>query len=465
MADAAFVTRLGAWLPGALLLFLVAGFVLPSEPAYSLVFYVAVIPCVAACIWDKPAAVAGRFSQSAVAGRFSQSMTGAPGGQAALTRPSLDLACLLAVGLIVWSGLTLLWGIDDGHRGFRFAGDSAATLVFVLAMIMAWSDAARRARVGSVLVVAGAANAAFSIAVFFITNPIYPRLRGWGATHHEILGAAVMTLPALTALSRALAPVAARRARVRNAAAFAVMLVFILMTESRGPLLAGGAGVLFLCTVSIWRVRAFLAMAALGAIWFALPKAARQHGEMVMVQRGSSHRFQVWNYTLGLIGDRPLFGHGLAANLRLVVGGPKGDLITFPHDLYLSLLFYSGVAGFALFVALAGVLTWRLVPPVWRKRAGQGAWRECEWAWLAALWIDVLVVGLTDLGQITKGPGPLWLIVWVPVGLLLGATRAGGDAGRWRHGRAGGYGNEPRGQGAAGMTSDASAAGSAKVWI
>jgi hypothetical protein len=29
------------------------------------------------------------------------------------------------------------------------------------------------------------------------------------------------------------------------------------------------------------------------------------------------------------------------------------------------------------------------------------------------------VTGLTVLGQITKGPGPLWFIVWLPLGLLL----------------------------------------------
>jgi hypothetical protein len=113
-------------------------------------------------------------------------------------------------------------------------------------------------------------------------------------------------------------------------------------------------------------------------------------------------------------------GHGLAANLHLDVGGSAGkdvgDVITFPHDLYLSLLFYSGVVGFGLFVAMAGVLTWRLRPAWWA-----GGWRNAEWAWLSALWVNVLVAGLTDLGQITKGPGPLWFIVWVPVGLLLGA--------------------------------------------
>ena len=167
----------------------------------------------------------------------------------------------------------------------------------------------------------------------------------------------------------------------------------------------------FLCAASVWRVRAFAGLAVLAGVWFSLPRAARQHGEAVLVERGSSHRFEVWHYTLGLIRDRPLFGHGLAANLHFVVGAGPKDALTFPHDLYLSLLFYSGAVGLLLFAAMAMLLSWRLLRAMRRP--------DAEWAWLSALWLNVLVVGLTDLGQITKGPGPIWFIVWLPVGLLL----------------------------------------------
>jgi O-antigen ligase len=325
-----------------------------------------------------------------------------------------------AIALVVWSGLTLLWGIDDGHRSWRFAGDTVATLGLVLAMAATLPDAGLRARLGTVLVVCGAANAVWSIGLALVTHPAGPRLHGWGATIHPILGAAVIATCGLTALARGLVPVAPRRGRALNLAAFAVVASFILLTESRGPLLAAGLAVVLLCAASVWRVRALLVAGAALAIWAGLPAAAKKHTEYVLVVRGSSHRFQIWDYTLGLIRDRPLFGHGLAANLHLDIGGSAGkdvsDIITFPHDLYLSLLFYSGVVGFGLFVAMAGVLTWRLRPGFWAR-----GWRNAEWAWLSALWVNVLVAGLTDLGQITKGPGPLWFIVWVPVGLLLGA--------------------------------------------
>ena len=377
--------RLSSWLPYALLAFVAAAFVLPNGPSYALVFYIAVLPTLAARLAVGP-------------------------------RPNLrdhlrDLGAALALALVVFSGLTLLWGRDDGHRSWRFAGDSAASAAFVLAMLAVLDNPWVRTALARLLVVAGAANAVFSIADFFITHPVFRRLTGWGATSHPILGAAVMAVAGLTALARVLVADAPLRARAGNLAAALAMAAFILMTESRGPLLAVSIGVVFLCAASVWRVRAFAGLAVLAGVWFSLPRAARQHGEAVLVERGSSHRFEVWHYTLGLIRDRPLFGHGLAANLHFVVGAGPKDALTFPHDLYLSLLFYSGAVGLLLFAAMAMLLSWRLLRAMRRP--------DAEWAWLSALWLNVLVVGLTDLGQITKGPGPIWFIVWLPVGLLL----------------------------------------------
>ncbi len=385
--------RLSAWLPAALLVFVASALVLPNGPAYALVFYLAVLPCLLGRLAAGPAI------------------------------PLADPARLAAIALIVWSGLSLLWGHDDGHRAWRFAADSACTGAFVLAMMAVLEAPSLRAKLAGVLVVAGAANAAFSIAVFIVTHPVFPRLTGWGASTHPILGAAVMSVCCLTALARALVPAAPARLRALDLAAALVMAAFILMTESRGPLLAALVGVVFLCAVSVWRLRAFAGLGAFVLAWFLLPRPAHRHGEAaVLVERGSSHRFEVWDYTLAQIRQRPFFGHGLASNLHLSVGGlsvgglsvgglsvgdVRRDSITFPHDLYLSVLYYSGAVGLAIFAVLAVLLSWRL------------ARRDAEWPWVTALWLNVLVVGLTDIGQITKGPGPVWFIVWLPVGLLL----------------------------------------------
>ena len=365
----------------ALLVFVASAFLLPTHPAYSLVFYL-LLAILAVQRWRS---LTGQISTTTMGGR--------------------DAGILLAGLLIAWSALTLLWGHDDGHRTRKFAIDALCTFGFVVMMVQAWTDAPTvRRSLATVLIWAGTLNASISSLRGVLLHGTDPRMHGWGVTSHPILGASVMAICFLAAICRALEET---RWRAAHWAAAALMLVFILLTESRGPLLAAGIATLFLFAAGPWRWRA-LGSVALGAgAWFLLPAQVKHHHEVLLAARGASHRFEIWDRTLEMVGEHPLFGNGLAANLDL-------PGMTFPHDLYLSVLFYSGAVGLALFIALAGVVTLRL----WRSRtaAGQG------WLWMAALWINTLLSGLTDLGQIVKGPGPIWFIVWLPVGLILATS-------------------------------------------
>ncbi len=367
---------------------------MPKEPAYALVYYVAVVPCALATL-------------------------------ASGWRPTLDAGWGLALGLIVWSGLTLLWGDNDGGRRLHFLRDTACTLGFVLVLMAVLGDAVTRRRAALVLVIGGAADAVLAITLGYTLHDNlhilgatiyadYGRLHGWGVTMHPILGADAMALPYLTALYLGLAETKGLR-RVPFLAAACVMAVFIVMTQSRGPLLAAGTATLFLCGFGPWRYGAFAGLAAIGGGWWlSIPRAVQQSQAAAIIARGTSHRIEIWQDTLTRIQERPLFGHGLAANLHLTLSGDDPMTITFPHSMYLGLLFYSGAVGFLIFVALALAVMWRL----WRNRAAP------QFPFLAALWLSSLLAALTDVGQVTKGPAPIWFIIWLPVGLVF--TMGGG---------------------------------------
>jgi O-antigen ligase len=343
-----------------LLPFFLACFLLPTEAAFSLVFY-AVLPLL---LW--------------------RSRVWPPWP---------------ASGLILWSGLTLLWGEGDTHRVLAFGLGAVCTYVYVAALLGTLSDASMRRQVGTLLIWAGAANALWAIGRGVALQTMAPQLLGWGVTHHPILGASVMAVCLLTALIRALAE---PRFRWAHAAACAVMTAFILLTEARGPLLACVVGAAIIGAGGRWRGRAFLALICVSFALHREPESWRRHQIGVLMDRGLHDRPEIWSRTLELIREKPLFGHGLAANLDL-------PGITFPHDLALGVLFYSGLVGFALFVWLLVLVAQRLM----RMPSGP------ERLWLIALCANAMVAGLTDLGQITKGPGALWFIFWLPVGLVL----------------------------------------------
>jgi O-antigen ligase len=364
--------RMTSLLPAALLLFTAAAFTLPGEAAYGLVFYLTVLPAAA---WCCPR----------------------------LRRP--DPGFVFVLSLIAWSGFTLFWGEDPGHRSYGFAFATLCTAAFVLALQQSFASAAWIRRWASLLICAGTANAVFSLLIGLPGLMAGARILGWGVTRQPILGGAVMSLAYLTALFRAGEPARAGRRALYGAAAL-LMAVFVLAMQSRGALLAATGGTLVLFAAGRWRKRACFAVIAACLLWLTLaPAALRAHVMRLLTERGTSHRLEIWRTTWSLIRQKPLLGHGLAANVPL---SPTG----FPHSLTLSLLFYSGAVGLLLFAGVAAAAARRLLeaPP------------GLERAWIAALCVSGALAGLTDLGQITKGPGPIWFIIWAPLLLALSLT-------------------------------------------
>lgn len=359
--------KLSGMLPAALLLSLVSAFTLETEAAYAAVFYVAV-PC-----------------------------------SLVLARPQLprDLGARLAATLIVWSALTLLWGDGGRVRTLRFALSAAATLVLLLALIEGLAMPARRHCLAEIFTGLAAASAAVALVRFLVAPSVVgrldtPRLHGWGVTAPPVPGAAVTAMALVTALY-----VARGEHRRWALLAASVLAADLVLTKSRGPILAAAVSITFLLvTAGQWR-RALAGACIAGLGWLLLPAQLRGG----YIRAWEPGRLPVWQQTLREITERPLFGHGLGANLA---SGPGSDA-SFPHNLFLSLLFYSGAVGLALFCGLIALLAARL----WQVRA------EAETSWIAALGLTGLLAGLTDLGQITQGPGPTWLLIWLPVGLVL----------------------------------------------
>lgn len=310
-----------------------------------------------------------------------------------------------ALAVTVWFGLTLVWGVDQPQgrvQGYAISAFINSVLVLAGFVFFRNADEADFARFARTIALAAAANALLSLVLHFGFRPNEGRLGGWAETRHPILGADVMAV-AFVFAAEAIRRARSRRETILFAACAVLTVVFILLSGSRGPLLALAAATACLLIPS--RTARFLALAAAASAvlaYFAVPAV----DDFVHTNLSRTpYRFEIWSATLDYVRERPFVGHGVA-NVRWFVD-PQ---FTFPHSIYMSALYYGGAIGLTLLLALFATAAW-------------AAWRipnRNERLHSLALLAIPVVAGLTDIGQAIKAPSEEWYIVWLPVLAVLG---------------------------------------------
>jgi len=374
----------GDCLVGMVLLFFASAFFLYPATLWTMVFYVGVLPVTLYALTRG-------------------------------VRPAWHTPCfLLACVLIGWSMLTLVWGEDPGKgRVLKFALGGVFTLGYLLSLSMALRrDPQLPRRIADVFIVMGSLNALVCSLIFLFFSSA-ERLTGWAETRNSILGALVIGVAYVFAFHRFLHE---KTCRWLYGLASVLCLLFIALTQSRGPYIATLVATVVLLATVPWRQRLTIArdmvlLVALGvAARFAFYAATPADIVGVIAERGTSHRLDIWSFTFDRIMEHPWIGQGPAAYLGM-------DEFAFPHNLYLSTLFYNGFIGFGLLLALLGLVG------VWLFKK----WRQDPDApVLLALFMLATCGGLTDLGQVAPGPAPIWIILWLPLSLIFARMHKSG---------------------------------------
>ncbi len=190
------------------------------------------------------------------------------------------------------------------------------------------------------------------------------RLAGWFGSPNNLGRSAALLLLVAALAARHLPPA---RAAALLAVVAALGLPALLMSESRGALLALAAAVAWwmLAPRLGWAlvVAALAACAVLSLMampWLAddLALAFSRSGrleEMVSL----TGRTEIWSASLALIGQEPWLGHGFASSRDLLPAAWQGDhgwTTTSAHNLWLQAALGGGAVGLALLVA--GQLVW-----------------------------------------------------------------------------------------------------------
>lgn len=192
------------------------------------------------------------------------------------------------------------------------------------------------------------------------------------------------------------------------------ILVFALMAaESRGAMLAGGAGVIVLFHYGRRKLVPALLTVALGvAAWFGTVFALQGDGDLI--ERGSTGRMMIYEWFLERVTLLEcVIGRGMAANVTI----PEEELgwfVDHPHSSYLTQFLLTGAVGLVLQLALLGWAGWSGIRESFRGNA---------------LWLGLLGCGsvalIFDCGQmfsLYSAPRIEFLLAVVPAAILIGVA-------------------------------------------
>jgi O-antigen ligase len=195
------------------------------------------------------------------------------------------------------------------------------------------------------------------------------------------------------------------------AAAVVPPFMFILISQSRGPILA-----LVLSLGSSWifqrtfsnrvfgkKILVFLGVLFCGGIAFFLSRP--DVFKFFFVERGFAYRFEIWGKILSKALPAIVFGQGLTADTNTVMA--DGTLFIHPHSVYVATLYYGGITGLALLIAVIG----------WTVKTGTANSRSP----IGGLCLGSMIFGAlciaTDGNVVIQHPKPFWVFFWFPIAI------------------------------------------------
>lgn len=192
------------------------------------------------------------------------------------------------------------------------------------------------------------------------------------------------------------------------AVALAIIFAALLLTKSRGPILAASVAVVtyLLCARQVGRRTIVLSAAAVGA----LVTAAISLGVFSfsdLLARGMSYRLEIWRETIGLWSENPWFGVGWATKVAMIMH--DGVVIKFPHNIFMSTLLFGGVVGVLLLglIFIMYIKNLYLNPKI--RIIG------------APFLMFVILVGMFDRQIDLRNFSPEYLYFWLPFAVLMAA--------------------------------------------
>ena len=326
---------------------------------------------------------------------------------------------------LAWCGATLLayLVLTSLWSEHREASDIARVCVRALVLacfVVALTDCIRRGdlhdRVVRWFAGVGGGVAVLAIANFLIDVPPEGRLHGLGRVHNSVTAAQAFTVVALVALHAATRSSAPRWRMLAAASALAAALAVVLAgSRAAWAALPLGCMALLLAARNPLPTRfvTTLAGAALALGLIAAVLVANETTRELLLPRGDSFRFVIWESVLADAASRGLWsGRGI-----LTPDDTGVNDLTFRHvhSMYLAVFFHGGLVALALFATALGGTAVSLVRHL----------RHPDARLALALLAAGAVFWLTDGRTLVDRVGVHWWFFWWPVATAIGIGSRG----------------------------------------
>jgi O-antigen ligase len=191
-------------------------------------------------------------------------------------------------------------------------------------------------------------------------------------------------------------------------AGFAIIFLFVILTQSNTGLLALTAACTLLFLADRRRARPTLFIGLLLGLVTAAYLAWSLGLLAAAVDPGFNKRLAIWQYVVEQWQTAPVFGHGYQKVIVLAKNGTQST-VNYAHSAFLSTLRDGGLVGLLLLL---------LVYVFALRSALKMALAERNSLYLC-LFMFGLVCVLVDVDQIVTRPRELWVILWLPLACLM----------------------------------------------
>jgi O-antigen ligase len=249
-----------------------------------------------------------------------------------------------------------------------------------------------------VMVIIASLTSLVVIIKWYNVHPFSNRLHGVFAFSQPIMTAWIYGVPTLICLQRLLS-----HPNIKIALSYMLLAIplsaYILLTQSRGPLLGLIIAGLFL--ILYYRNRRSMLLIVMGLAAFSF-YIVSSPSRMLSI----TNRFDIWQTVFQQGLQAPWFGHGYGTSQTMVIN-EQG--FGHAHNVYLETFYLEGVIGLILLLllGLAGL------------KQGLQQFKQPEVVTALAILLFAAICMLTDNQLLVIGPHAVWLNFWAPLFYLL----------------------------------------------